>query len=249
MSLDGKHDRNLFKLELKPGQDSVALLVNNLGSTTSIEMGILVSDAIKCLKSKNIAVLRVYSGLFMTSLEMAGFSISLLKVTPEILPALDLKVGASAWSFDFCHDEWLNSDNMRTIDDNLDQDSVSDWQYVPMTTSAGKIMAKIVAKACVALVENEELITNYDKIAGDGGFLLPTLDCGTTLARGAKAILDQISQTSSVFPFDSPSLCLSKISLFLEHNMGGSSGALFCLFLMLLPKSLILLTPCHGRMD
>lgn len=90
-----------FKVSLSPGTDTVALLVNNLGASTALEIGILVNDAVKALARKQICVERVYQGTFMTSLSSAGFSISVLKLTPELLGLLDVKVGAPSWPWNF----------------------------------------------------------------------------------------------------------------------------------------------------
>jgi dihydroxyacetone kinase-like protein len=68
--------------------DAVAVLINGLGATPKEEMYIVYRRIDKILKQKGIAVLHVYVGEFATSMEMAGFSISLLKLDDELKPLL-----------------------------------------------------------------------------------------------------------------------------------------------------------------
>lgn len=66
-----------------------AMLVNGLGGTPLMELYVLAGDAAKVLKEKGITLSRVYVGNYMTSLDMAGCSISLLKLDEELKELLD----------------------------------------------------------------------------------------------------------------------------------------------------------------
>lgn len=69
--------------------DEVAVLVNGLGATTLDEQYIVVQRIAHVLHEKNITVHRYYVGEYATALEMAGFSISLLKLDEELKGLLD----------------------------------------------------------------------------------------------------------------------------------------------------------------
>lgn len=78
----------------------VALIINGLGATPAMELYIIVKEVDDLLKAKNITPYKYFVGNFMTSLEMAGCSISLLKLDAELKRLLDapcntigLKVG------------------------------------------------------------------------------------------------------------------------------------------------------------
>ena len=62
----------------------VAVLVNGLGATPKEELYLIYRKVGLILKDKKISVFRVYVGEFATSLEMAGASISLLKLDDEL---------------------------------------------------------------------------------------------------------------------------------------------------------------------
>jgi len=70
-------------LGLKRG-DKVALLVNGLGATPLMELYILAECAGEQLLSSGIEASRVYVREFMTSLEMAGASISIMRLDDEL---------------------------------------------------------------------------------------------------------------------------------------------------------------------
>lgn len=69
--------------------DEVAVLVNGLGATTLDEQYIVTRKINAILEEKGIKVHKYYVGEFVTSLEMAGFSISLLKLDDELKKYLD----------------------------------------------------------------------------------------------------------------------------------------------------------------
>lgn len=69
--------------------DDVAVLVNGLGATPLDEQYIVVRRIHSVLEEKGIHVHRWYVGEYATALEMAGFSISLLKLDDELKELLD----------------------------------------------------------------------------------------------------------------------------------------------------------------
>ena len=78
---------------------------------------------------------------------------------------------------------------------------------------------KAVTAACKSLIEAEPRITQYDTAVGDG-------DCGTTLRRGAEAILESASLKTS----RNASTAVLHIAHAIEESMDGTSGALYELF-------------------
>ena len=64
--------------------DEAAVLINGLGATPLEELYVLFRRVSEQLKEAGIAVFHVYVGEFATSMEMAGASISLLKLDDEL---------------------------------------------------------------------------------------------------------------------------------------------------------------------
>lgn len=64
--------------------DEVAVLINGLGATPSMELYIINRKVSEILASKEIQIVKTYVNNYMTSLDMAGFSISILKLDDEL---------------------------------------------------------------------------------------------------------------------------------------------------------------------
>ena len=64
--------------------DEVAVLVNGLGATPLMELYVANRKVAEILAEKGIKTVKTFVGNYMTSLEMAGFSISVLKLDAEM---------------------------------------------------------------------------------------------------------------------------------------------------------------------
>ncbi len=67
----------------------VAVMINGLGATPEMELYILNKNVQKILSEKGIHVYKTYVGEYMTSLEMAGCSLTLLQLDEELKSLLD----------------------------------------------------------------------------------------------------------------------------------------------------------------
>ncbi len=76
--------------------DEVLLFVNGMGGTPQIELYIVFRRAAAVLKERGITVTRSLVGNFTTSLEMAGASISVLKLDDELTGLWDAPVQTAA---------------------------------------------------------------------------------------------------------------------------------------------------------
>ena len=72
--------------------DEVLLFVNSMGGTPLIELYIVYRKAVELLEAKGIKVVRNLIGPYITSLEMAGASITLLKMDEDLVKLWDAPV-------------------------------------------------------------------------------------------------------------------------------------------------------------
>jgi len=80
---------------LEINKDSrVALMVNNLGGLSVLELHVVAREAIQWLEARGVSVDRVYCDSYFTSLEMAGVSLSVLHIDDSIMAALDFPCSA-----------------------------------------------------------------------------------------------------------------------------------------------------------
>ena len=78
----------LEDIELNSGEE-VAVMVNGLSSTPLMELYIVNKKVNEILQAKGVKIHKTFVGEFMTSLEMAGFSITVLKLDSELKELLD----------------------------------------------------------------------------------------------------------------------------------------------------------------
>jgi dihydroxyacetone kinase len=71
------------------GDGRVALLVNGLGATAVLDQYVLCRGARHALEASGLRVVRTYIGEFITSLEMAGASVTVSILDDELLELLD----------------------------------------------------------------------------------------------------------------------------------------------------------------
>jgi len=69
--------------------DEVALMVNGMGGTPLMELFVVNRRANQILEEKGIKIHKTFVGEYMTSLEMAGVSVTLLKLDDEMKELLD----------------------------------------------------------------------------------------------------------------------------------------------------------------
>lgn len=79
--------------------DSVLVFLNGMGGTPLLELYVVYDEVAKILAKKNIKVVRSLVGSYITSLEMAGCSLTLLKMDDELLSLWDkpVKTPALRW--------------------------------------------------------------------------------------------------------------------------------------------------------
>uniref|UniRef100_A0A8C5B3G8 Triokinase/FMN cyclase n=1 Tax=Gadus morhua TaxID=8049 RepID=A0A8C5B3G8_GADMO len=182
----------------------VVLCVNNLGALSCLEMAVVTRAALSTLEARGVVVARVMSGSFMTSLEMAGVSLSLMRVDPEVLRLFDAKTSAPAWP-------------------NLSSVSTSSL-WVCLFCSPGPlspVMRSALQRISSALLDRQEELNALDRASGDG-------DCGNTHAQAARAIQEWLC--IHVVP-GCPGQLLSVLAGLVQEKMGGSSGGIYSLFL------------------
>lgn len=74
-----------------------AVIVNGLGGTPLMELYILAGEIDQKLRAKNIKPVKYLTGNFMTSLEMAGASMSMLRLDDEMKQYLTAPCDTMAW--------------------------------------------------------------------------------------------------------------------------------------------------------
>ncbi len=203
----------LLSTILQHGQFSkqVAVLVNNLGATTTMELAIVARHAVRFLESKGFAVERIFAGTFLSSLDMAGISISVLGLNDERLRWLDAETAAPAWPNAPKQPPGKPAVQTTEVSTSGTMTAGSGAQ-----TEAGKKTRSAIEAACRALIAAEGELTEMDRVTGDG-------DLGASMARAASAV----QSTLSSYPLDDNPATLKALGHTLRRELGGSSGPLY----------------------
>jgi triose/dihydroxyacetone kinase / FAD-AMP lyase (cyclizing) len=188
----------------------VAVMVNNLGATTEMELAIVARHAASFLAGRGLTVERIFAGTFLSSLDMAGISISVLGLNEDRLRWLDAPTAAPAWP---------NAAKQRPGNPAL---QVAVEVSTGMSfgggaqTEAGRKTKQAIEAAGNALLAAENELTEMDRVTGDG-------DLGVSMARGAKAVQDAVDS----YPLDNIPATLKALGHTLRRALGGSSGPLY----------------------
>ena len=196
--------------------NQVALLVNNLGGTLAMELAIVARRAIDVLERSGKRVERVYAGTFLSALEMAGVSLTVLPVDDERLAQLDAPTDAPAWP-----NAAARPRSRSTTASHAEPPRTLKPSAETPRTALGRRLGAAIAAAAQSLIEAESRLTELDQAVGDG-------DLGISLARGARTILDTLPSC----PLDDPASALHELALSLQRSLGGTSGPLYAMLLL-----------------
>ena len=212
---DALVDRLMGPILAEVDSDRVVLLVNNLGATPTMELSIVARHAIDVLERSGRRVERAYAGTFLSALEMAGVSLTVLPVDDRRLARLDAPTDAPAWP-----NAAERPRSRSTVAAPAPPPAPRPAAGAPQTATGRRLGAAIRA-AAEALIEAEPQLTELDQAVGDG-------DIGISLTRGARAVLETLPACS----LDDPAATLHELALTLQRALGGTSGPLYAMLLL-----------------
>lgn len=181
-------------------------LMNNLGGATPLEMSVLTEELARSDIGARVGWL-VGPAPLMTSLDMHGFSLSLLPVDEGQVKALDAPVAPRAWP----GLDRLGEPTVLPIPDGV----------TPIQPMASEHPANraLIERCCDLLIAAEADLNALDAKSGDG-------DTGSTLAGAARALRASLDR----MPLADPTQLYRAIGIELSQTMGGSSGVLLAIF-------------------
>lgn len=213
----------LEELQLENGsKEEIALLINGFGATPLQELYLLNNSAMKVLAGRNISVSRVFVGNYMTSIDMEGASISILKLDDELKQYLTAHSNTPAFK--------VTGEEADSQYEFLDE--VQEEAEVSFTVETSEDFAKVAAdkftfdnmkyavdKMSEIIIENEVPFCELDSHAGDGDF-------GMSVAKGFKELKREWKQVvrtevTTIGQF------LEECSMIIMEFCGGASGPIW----------------------
>lgn len=204
--------------ERPDGATRAAVVVNGLGDTKYEEMFVLYRHVARLLADAGVEAVLPEVGEFVTSLDMAGTSLSLCWLDEE-LEAL-WAMPADTPTFKRGNPGELPSYEVRTVPEEAvklpgDDDGESSEQSRAAAATAREVFAAMRA----TITEHEDELGRIDAVAGDG-------DHGTGMSRGLRAA-DAAAQAST----GGIGALVGSAGRAWADKAGGTSGALWGLFL------------------
>lgn len=190
-------------LGLKAGED-VVLLINGFGGTPLQELYLLNNSVTKAITADGINVHRTIVGNFMTSIDMAGASISVLRVDSELKALVDYPVSTPALTWGAAMSEQAEAAleaikaigkalgytpaepakkaSKKAVAEAEDDNATYEVEGTPVVTETINTAAfvQLVDKMADVIIENEVPFCEADQM-GDGDF-------GMSIAKGFKQL-------------------------------------------------------------
>ena len=199
--------------------DTVAVLVNGLGSTTLLELYLLHRRVSQILKTKVVRIHQSWVGEYCTSLEMGGASVSVMKLDDDLTNWLDhpcdtpaLRVGSrEAKNGHTAERKPRLHRRIKKRSKERDGDLIATG---PISPTAFRRMMKASANA---IFSKRDYLCELDGAIGDG-------DHGVTMEIGWRAAINALDQTPGTATISE--LCVNMAGAFLDA-VGASAGPLY----------------------
>lgn len=212
-------DAILGELAAQEG-DRVAVLVNGLGATSLVELYIMFNRMSQILGDRGVKIHRSWVGEYATSLEMAGASITVMRLDDELAALLDhpchtpaLTVGAVQPAAGAAHRSARKAATpvSQKADALPTRDLIDDGAITPA------IFREMMQGAGAEIILRRDWLSELDGVIGDG-------DHGVTMEIGWKAVLAALAGASDTETIEGT--CKRMAKAFLDA-VGASSGPLY----------------------
>ena len=196
-------------LRKKTGKEAkLAVLVNNLGGVSSLEMALLTKELAYSALKDQLEYL-IGPAPLVSALDMKGFSLSAIVLNDKFIKALQADVETAGWQ------PLVKLQGMP-----LQKHKVLSKSGQPKASENEAVKA-LVASVTKTLIDQESHLNALDAKVGDG-------DTGSTFAEGARDIA-QLNDKGKL-PLNDTAALLELVGERLATVMGGSSGVLMSIF-------------------
>lgn len=201
--------------------DEIALLINGFGGTPLQELFIMNNAVSRELDALGIKVYRRFVGNFMTSIDMMGGSVSILKLDDELKNYLDQPSSTAGFSvagpIPAVEYTPLVNEASRPVPEMMYCNEA--WKVISgrkLTTDNFKAMVKFMTDC---IIDNEVHFCKMDSFAGDGDFGMSVAKGFTQVRKEWDDILENHSANIGDF--------LMACALVITEYCGGASGPIW----------------------
>ncbi|PEY29952.1 dihydroxyacetone kinase subunit DhaK [Bacillus cereus] len=200
----------------------IAVLVNGFGGTPLQELYLFNNAVTRELSKRNIRINRTFVGNYMTSIDMAGLSLTVMKLDDELKTLLSKECNTPAFKVDGP----IESVEYVDIEDHKEEkpvffetETAEEHAIIKNEVITLNNMIYLVDKMSEIIIKNEVPFCELDTHAGDGDFGMSVAKGFKQLKREWSSILDQERLNIGTF--------LDACSMVIMEHCGGASGPIW----------------------
>ena len=208
-------------LGVKDGEE-IALLVNGFGGTPLQELYLFNNAVTRELAARNIKINRVFVGNYMTSIDMAGMSLTVMKLDDELKTLLSKECNTPAFKVDGPVEsvEYVNVlEEAEEKEVSFELETAEEHAVIKENVITLNNMIYLVDKMSDIIIKNEVPFCELDTHAGDGDFGMSVAKGFKQLKREWHSIVEQENVTIGSF--------LDGCSMIIMEHCGGASGPIW----------------------
>ncbi|GAB1771800.1 dihydroxyacetone kinase subunit DhaK [Priestia megaterium] len=212
----------LKEIGIEDGKGEVAVLINGFGSTPLQELYLLNHSVIRELSRRKVTIARTFVGNYMTAIDMAGASISIMKLDENLksllseecdTPALKLKGEVPAVTYD----EIIGTAEAPKV--SYEVQTNKEYSVVTENRLTLNNIIFMVDQMSECIIRNEIPFCELDSHAGDGDF-------GMSVAKGFKQLKAEWHEILENKSNDIGNF-LEACSIVIMEHCGGASGPIW----------------------
>ncbi len=216
-------DALLQELPEEGRTEGIAVLINGFGGTPLQELYLLANSVAKVLKKRSCQVERMLVGNYLTSIDMAGASVSIIGLNRQRKELLNDPCCAPALTIDgqqLPNMEMAAENTVaHAVEVSFAKESPENWKYIKHNCITKENILYMVDDMSETIIKNEVPFCELDSYAGDGDF-------GMSVAKGFRQlkcewqeIMSEHSRTIGDF--------LDSVSMIIMEHCGGASGPIW----------------------
>ncbi|MEY8349919.1 dihydroxyacetone kinase subunit DhaK [Bacillus cereus] len=200
----------------------IAVLVNGFGGTPLQELYLFNNAVTRELSKRNIRINRTFVGNYMTSIDMAGLSLTVMKLDDELKTLLSKECNTPAFKVDgpvesVEYVDIKNHEEEKPVF--FETETAEEHAIIKNEVISLNNMIYLVDKMSEIIIKNEVPFCELDTHAGDGDF-------GMSVAKGFKQLKREWSSILNQEPLNIGAF-LDACSMVIMEHCGGASGPIW----------------------
>lgn len=204
-------------------KQEIALLINGFGGTPLQELYVLNHAVARCLHEKGIVTIRTFVGNYMTSIDMAGASVSIMKLDSQLKELLNYPSDTPAFQVTGPVEPVVFSEVVTTrVEEKsvcFEVETEDSYAVIKGNKLSLNNLIYLVDKMSACIIKNEVPFCELDSHAGDGDF-------GMSVAKGFKQLKREWKEILAN-DASNPADFLHACSMVIMEHCGGASGPIW----------------------